>query len=91
MQLLQWLAMNDLADDGLPNLSAPRIPTSIRYLPADAAGPAVIVENYHDRRRCDDVSFSSVIGGGHTLDFASPPVFPSMIAYLVAHPMRTEC
>jgi poly(hydroxyalkanoate) depolymerase family esterase len=85
LQLLQWLGMNDFADDGLPNLSIPRLPTAV------GGGPGYTIEHYRDRRGCGPVDFATITGGGHIPDFRSAPALPGITDFLLAHPLRPEC
>ena len=91
VQLMQWLGMNDLADDDLLNLSVPRLPTSVQYRPAHGTTPAYTVEQYRDLRDCAEVRFTSVLGMGHVPDATWPPAFPAMVDFLLTHPMRSGC
>ncbi|MEY2468541.1 MAG: hypothetical protein QOF21_1239 [Actinomycetota bacterium] len=91
MQLLQWLGMNDFADDDRLNASVPRLPNSVVAHPARDGEPSYVVEHYKDRRRCGEVEFASVIGMGHVPDAAWQSAFPSMVDFLLAHPMRASC
>lgn len=88
IQLLQWAVMNDLADDGLANLSVPRLPNSIALTPAAGTVPAAITEHYRDRAGCAQIDFATGIGMGHIPDFTWPFVFPAMIDFLLGHPAR---
>jgi poly(3-hydroxybutyrate) depolymerase len=91
LQLQQWLGMNDFADDGLPDLSVPRLPTSIETRLADAANHAFVVEHYRDLRGCGQVDFTSVVGMGHLPDAMGPAIVPAMTDFLLAHPLRHDC
>ena len=91
LQLLQWLGMNDLADDGLPNLSVPRLPTSVASRPGEGGAPPYTVERYRTGQDCGTVDFTSMIGMGHIPDATWTPAFPAIIDFLLAHPMRPEC
>lgn len=91
LQLLQWLGMNDLADDGLPNLSVPRLPTSIASVPAAGGAPAFTIERHRDRRGCGQVDFATGFGMGHIPDFRWQPVLPAMVDFLLANPLRVDC
>ncbi len=83
LQLQQWLAMNDLADDRLLNLSVPRLPSSTTNVPAAGGTPAYTVERFRDRRGCAAVDFVSVTGAGHVPDFAWQPVLPGALDFLL--------
>lgn len=80
LQLLEWLGMNDLGDDGLLNLSVPRLPTSVRSYPAVGTTPSYVVERYGR-----DATFVSVKGMGHVPDATWKPAFPDLVAFLLAH------
>jgi len=84
LQLLEWLGMNDLADDGLLNLSVPRLPSSVRSYPAVGTAPPYRVEQYLGRHG-GDVTFVSAIGMEHVPDATWPMAFPAMVAFLLAH------
>ncbi|MGH9277818.1 MAG: hypothetical protein ACRD12_06875, partial [Acidimicrobiales bacterium] len=91
LQLLQWLGMNDLADDDLLNLSVPRVPTSLAWVPASGSVPPYLVERYRDSRACGDVDFTSVFGMGHVPDATWPPAFPAIADFLLAHRLDPRC
>ncbi|MGI8331672.1 extracellular catalytic domain type 1 short-chain-length polyhydroxyalkanoate depolymerase [Actinomadura scrupuli] len=91
IQLAQWLAMNDLADDGQANLSVPRLPTSVTLRAAASPVPAFTIEGYKDRKDCASVKFATGFRMGHIPDFAWPSVFPSMADFLLGHPMNRAC
>lgn len=91
LQLLQWLGMNDFADDGLPLGSVPRVPTSVERRAAGVDHNAFTVEHYRDARDCGAVDFATDIGAGHVPDFNDPVIFPAMTAFLLAHEMRDSC
>jgi poly(hydroxyalkanoate) depolymerase family esterase len=88
LQLLQWLGMNDLGDDGFPNLSVPRLPTSTRRFDADGTTPAYVVERYAGPAG-GEVRFVSAIGMGHVPDARWQPAFPAMVDFLLASPPLT--
>lgn len=87
-QLLEWLAGNDLADDGKSNLSVPRLPAGVELRLGGPQVPTFVVEHYRNRTRCTDVDFATGLGAGHVPDFDWPSVFPAMTAFLLAHPSR---
>jgi len=85
LQLGQWLLRNDLADDGLPNLSMPLLPTSTQLRLGTGGVPTFLVEHYRDPRGCADVDFATGVGMGHIPDFDWPAIFPAMTSFLLSH------
>jgi poly(hydroxyalkanoate) depolymerase family esterase len=85
-QLLEWLAANDLADDGRANLSVPRLPTGVELRLGKGTVPTFTVEHYRTRVHCTDIDFATGFGVGHIPDFDWPSVFPAMTDFLLAHP-----
>jgi poly(hydroxyalkanoate) depolymerase family esterase len=81
LQLLEWLAMNDLGDDGRTNLSVPRVPAAVTPHPAQGDTPAYLVERY-----AGGVVFVTVQGMGHVPDARWQPAFPDMVDFLLAAP-----
>lgn len=86
VQLLEWLALNDLADDGKANLSTPRLPSSVELRLGRVGVPTFSVEHYRNRTHCADVDFATGFGMGHVPDFDWPSVFPAMLDFLLGHP-----
>jgi hypothetical protein len=80
--------MNDLGDDGLPDLSVPRLPTSVRSYNAIGTTPAYVVERYSCHAG-GEVQFVSVIGMEHVPDARWQPAFPAMVDFLLASPPLT--
>jgi poly(hydroxyalkanoate) depolymerase family esterase len=85
-QLREWLAGNDLADDGRANLSVSRLPAGVQLRLGGRGVPTFVVEHYRNRTRCTDVDFATGPGMGHIPDFDWPSVLPAMTAFLLARP-----
>lgn len=85
LQLLQWLSMNDLGDDGFPNLSVPRLPTTVQRHAAVGSTPSYTVEQYAGRKG-GEVQFVTVNGMGHVPDATWQPAFPAMVEFLLGSP-----
>jgi len=85
LQLTQWLLRNDLADDGLPDLSLPLLPTSTQLRLGTGGVPTFLVEHYRDARGCADVDFATGVGMGHIPNFDWPAVFPALTSFLLSH------
>jgi poly(3-hydroxybutyrate) depolymerase len=89
LQALQWVRMNDWADDGVPNLSSSLAVSSLAFHPEDHGAPAYVRQGLSGR--CGEVQLTSVIGMGHVPDARWPAAFPSMVDFLLGHPMRPGC
>jgi poly(3-hydroxybutyrate) depolymerase len=85
LQLSQWLSMNDWADDGVFNLSVPRLPTTTERYVAVGSTPSYTVQRYVGRKG-GEVQFVSVNGMGHVPDATWQPAFPAMVAFLLGSP-----
>jgi hypothetical protein len=61
--------MNDLADNGIADLSAPRLSSSVESSPGPGTTPAAVTEHYRDRSGCASIDFATGVGMGHIPDF----------------------
>ena len=89
LQQLQWMTMNDWADDGLPDLSSSTAVSALSYAPATARQPAFLREGVSGR--CSEVQLTTVFGMGHVPDATWPVAFPDMIDFLLRHPIKAGC